>query len=281
MINDLMLPMTGTTGDENALEASIALAESLGAHLSVIESINLPMPMANAWGLTPDMAMASVYEELRETGEANAARLRGRLQRESISWEVRVVESFSVDAPSSIALHARYADVAILTAAPQRPARDAAVADAFFDALLFESGRPLLVIPPHHPIVLPIAHAVVAWQPSRESTRALHDALPLLRNAKTVDVVMVDPVIGESHHGEQPGADIATHLARQGIRVNVVVHARQHETVATALLRHAAESGAQLLVAGGYGHSRMREWVLGGTTRELLEAICLPILFSH
>lgn len=94
----------------------------------------------------------------------------------------------------------------------------------------------------------PVTHAVVAWQPGREATRALHDALPLLRNAATVDVVMIDPVIGESRHREQPGADIATHLIRHGLRVNIVVHAREGETVAMALMRHAVESGAPLPV---------------------------------
>jgi nucleotide-binding universal stress UspA family protein len=131
-------------------------------------------------------------------------------------------------------------------------------------------------------MVPPASHAVVAWQPTRESTRALHDALPLLRAARTVDVVTVDPVIGESRHGEEPGADIAAHLARHGLEANVVVHARRpQETVAAALLRHAAESGAQLLVAGGYGHSRLREWAIGGTTRELLRTARTPVLFSH
>ena len=130
-------------------------------------------------------------------------------------------------------------------------------------------------------MALPISHAVIAWQPTREAARALHDALPLLREAKTVDVVMIDPVVSESRYGQEPGADIAGHLARHGLQVNVVTHVLRQETVATALLRHAAESGAQLLVAGGYGHSRLREWALGGTTRELLQAISTPILFSH
>jgi nucleotide-binding universal stress UspA family protein len=79
----------------------------------------------------------------------------------------------------------------------------------------------------------------------------------------------------------EPGADIATHLARHGLRVNLVNLRSDGLPVATVLLRHAAASEAQLLVAGGYGHSRLREWVLGGTTRELLAALHLPILFSH
>lgn len=138
-----------------------------------------------------------------------------------------------------------------------------------------------MVVPPHHPIELPIRHVVVAWKPSRESTRALHDALTLLAGATSIDVVTVDPEVSDEAHGEDPGVDIATHLARHDLQVNVVNLPRSGQTVATTLLRHAAATEAQLLVAGGYGHSRLREWVLGGTTRELLQAIHLPILFAH
>ena len=150
-----------------------------------------------------------------------------------------------------------------------------------FAELLFQSGRPLLAIPPQHPCEWPVRHAVVAWQPTREAARALHDALPLLAQAASVDVLMVDPQPRSGGHGELPGADIGAHLARHGLQVNVVARERGRDSVATALLRHAAETGAGLLVAGGFGHSRLREWVLGGTTRELLDALHLPVLFSH
>lgn len=281
MIQDLMFPMTGTVGDANALAGAVALASRLEAHLAVIETVNLPVPMPSPWGITPDVMLSELYAELRAKGEANAAVLRRRLEQETIAHEVRLNEARFTEPPQAIALQARYADLSILTAASQQEPDDAAIIRGFFSALLFESGRPVLVIPPHHPIELPFLHAVVAWQPTREATRALHDAMPLLLAAGSVDVVTVDPLVSESRHGEQPGADIATHLARHGLKVNVVVRPRQQETVATALLRHAAESKANLLVAGGYGHSRLREWVLGGTTRELLQAIHLPILFSH
>lgn len=281
MIRDLMLPMTGTAGDQNALQASVALAELMEAHLAVTESINLPVMLPGPLGFAPDAMMSDVYDEIRNQGAGSAAKLRERLGRESISWEVRVIKSMGGDSSRTLALHARYADLSIMTAAPQQSAVEAEIVEAIFIALLFESGRPVLVIPPHHPAVLPISHAVVAWQPTREATRALHDALPLLLSAKTVDVLTVGPPIGEHLHGERFGVDIAGHLARHGIKVNVVVRPPQRETTATALLRHAVESGAQLLVAGGYGHSRLREWAMGGTTRELMRTISLPILFSH
>ena len=92
---------------------------------------------------------------------------------------------------------------------------------------------------------------------------------------------MIDPAVGESAHGGEPGADIAAHLARHGLRVEVTVRPSMNFSVAYALLDHARTVGADLLVAGGYGHSRLREAVLGGSTRELLETAHLPVLFSH
>lgn len=280
MYRDLILPITDTTGDANALSAAIALAAHQQAHLSVMQPLHPPMPVIGDWGVVQVPTAVEIQQAIRAEGEAKLTRLRSRLDRESIAWELRANESIVVDPVRAMVRHARYADLAIM-AAPVQGASDASVARYWFSAMLFESGRPVLVIPAHHPIELPIRHVVLAWKPSRESTRALHDALPLLSGATSIDVVTVDPVVGDNDHGPEPGADIATHLARHGLRVNVVNLPSAGQTVATVLLHHAAESQAGLLVAGGYGHSRLREWALGGTTRELLQAIHLPILFSH
>lgn len=280
MIQDIMLPVTGTAGDANALSAAIALAAAHEAHLSVVYPIASPLPIPGPFGITPDHLVDDIRARLLEDAEASASKLRPRLEKESISWEIRIDDARFTDPPRAMARQARYADLAMMTA-PQQGASDANVVRAFFNSMLFESGRPLLAIPTNHPADTPIQHAVMAWKPTRESARALHDALPLLANARSIDVVTVDPDVGEGGHGADPGVDIATHLARHDLRVNVVRIPRAEHTVATSLLRHAADTDAQLLIAGGYGHSRMREWVLGGTTRELLQAMHLPILFSH
>jgi nucleotide-binding universal stress UspA family protein len=280
MIQDLLLPITDTSGDPEAVAAAIALAATYGAHLSVVQPVSLPLPVPGPWGITPDFMQSEMYEEFRTNAEAKVAALRTRLGKENISWEVRMDETALVEPPRAMARQARYADLSVM-AAPTHGADDHAIARAFFSSMLFESGRPVLVVPPQHPIELPIRHVVLAWKPSRESTRALHDALPLLARATSIDVVTVEPEVSDSEHGEDPGVDIATHLARHELQVNVVNLPRSGQTVATTLLRHAAATEAQLLVAGGYGHSRLREWALGGTTRELLLAIHLPILFSH
>lgn len=280
MIHDILLPITGTSGDAAALTDAIALASDLGAHLSVLQVVNLPAPYIGPMGVSNDYLISDLYAELRRQGNEDAAKLRTRLEREGISWELRVTETILADVPRPLTIHGRYADICVLPGVSDIPGeRDRA--KLFFNGFLFDSGRPVLAVPPGQPAVFPVRHAVVAWQPTREGTRALHDAMPFLKRCRTVDVVTVDPEIGGDRHGEEPGTDIATHLARHGLRVNVVSMPSGGAPASSVLLRHCAETSAQLLVAGGYGHTRAREWVLGGVTMDLSETLTLPVLFSH
>lgn len=150
-----------------------------------------------------------------------------------------------------------------------------------FSELLMGSGRPVLVVPANFSRRGPIGHVVVAWTPTREAARALHDALPVLHAAASVDLLQLDPPAQLASAEGPQIADIVLHLQRHGLKVNRLARQRQAQSVADALLRHAEDAHADLLVAGGYGHSRLQEWSLGGTTRELLRHSPIPLLFSH
>lgn len=281
MLRDLILPITDTPGDSNALEMALALAGHAQAHLTVVATVYLPAPVPGAWGVPPDAAsMQRIHAETRAMAQAQAERLRDRLDREAAPSELRLIETVAANPQHKVALHTRYADLAVMTSAKDDGFGERSAVRAFFSAQLLESGRPVLIVPPQCSAKMPPRHVVVAWRPTREATRALHDAMPLLRAAESVDVLEIETEPeARADDGAQPGADIATHLARHDLKVRVVI--KRGESVTTELLRHCEESGAQLLVAGGYGHSRFREWVLGGTTRELLQFAHLPVLFSH
>jgi nucleotide-binding universal stress UspA family protein len=282
MIRDLLLAMTGTPADRAALAAGVQLARALDAHLDVVEPVSLPMFMPAPWGgIVPDSLLQDVHASLLDKARANVDALRGQLASSGIKFEVRLAEALFAEPPQAVAVHARHADISLVAGAATQSSDHAAAARQMFAGLLFESGRPVLVVPPHHPLRWPTGHAVVAWQPTREATRALHDAMPLLRRADSVDIVVVDPASPGDGPARLDGADIATHLARHGLKVDVVHLKSGSASVASVLLRHAADSGAGLLVAGGFGHSRLRQWILGGTTLELLDAMHLPVLFSH
>lgn len=279
MIRDLFMPLTGTSADMPALAAALVLAKSLPAHLSVVQPFAMPAPSIEPWGIAPDIT--ELYAELRGEARAYAERFRVQLEQEGVSFDLRLAESLFMETPEVAALHARYADLCVMVAPVAGEPRDRVALRRLFGALLFDSGRPVLAVPHDRPFEWPIRRAMVAWTPTREATRALHDALPLLAHAAAVDVVTVDPERGDFGHGDWPGADIGAHLARHGIRVETTTLPRQDQSVASVLLRHAAERDAQLLVAGGYGHSRFREWMLGGVTGELLGATQVPLLFAH
>lgn len=277
MITDLLLAVSHNRGDDAALATGIALAERADAHLAVLVCVPLTIPITFEWSAIPAELYTRVQDAERERGHAAAARLRQKLAPAGVRSEVRVVETQLIPPASVAAMHARHADVAIVGGVSDEAP---GWGDSMFLDLLFESGRPVLVVPPQFK-PRPIRHAVVAWQPTREATRAVHDGLPLLKLAETVDVLVVDPVIADNRHGQEPGADIATYLARQGLRVRVVARPLMGERAPTVIVRQAVETGADLVVAGGYSHSRMRESILGGATRTLLETCPVLVLLSH
>ncbi len=280
MFKDIVVPIIGTSGDSDALNLALDLASAHGAHLTVMEIVNLPMPVNGPWGLMPDLSMSDVYLQLRERGAANVVALKTRLKKETASTEVRLVESLFSE-PSELAAHyAHYADLAVIAGA-RGDSAEGDLSRRYFGSLLIDSGRPVLVVPPRCKVPMPPRRVAAAWRPTRECARAFHDALPLLVGAESVELLVVDPVGGERGHGEQPGADIAAHLARHGVKVNVQVRQSHDHRIATVLLDHVKDTHANLLVVGGYGHSRIREWAFGGVTRELLFDASVPVFYSH
>jgi nucleotide-binding universal stress UspA family protein len=277
MYKDLLVPLNGTAGDEAVLGLSAALADSHDAHLAVLVTAALMLPIAYEAGAIPADLFANLHEVERARASLVAQHARERLLPAAISWEVRLVETFLLPSSHVAVRHAHQADLCVIAAG--NGAHDPAP-DLFVD-LLVGSGRPVLVVPPHYLPRSGKRYAVVAWQPTREAARAVHDALPLLKDAEQIDVLVVDPQLAANDHDLMPGADIATHLARHGLTVNVVAIPSLGESTAAAILRFVVESGADLLVAGGYSHSRWREQLLGGVTRSLLARAPVPVLFSH
>lgn len=278
MFNDIIAPQTGTGGDDVALDAAVKLARALRSHLTVLEMVSLPYPMFSAWGASADFALGDLYQQLQAQGEANASRLTTRLRGEHVSYEVRLVQTF-YSAPAQVAAqHAVYADVSVMSGVAGDTA-EGDLARSYFGNLLISSGRPVLVIPKSTIAALPPETILVAWTPTRESSRALHDALPLLLAARSVHLMVVEEGNGED--GKRDMADITLHLGRHGVNVQGRACRAGGARTAALLLEHAAHIGADMLVVGGFGHSRFREWAFGGVTRELLFDARLPVFYSH
>lgn len=222
-----------------------------------------------------------IYREFAAQTRAEAELARQNFEqiarRQGLSAEWRSVEGYPT---GMTALHGRYADL-ILVGQPAPDDFEAALFRPVPQEVALTSGRPVLIIPYTGTWDEIGRHVLVGWNASREATRAVNDAIPLLADADSVTVLTIDPDEGPAEHGEVPGADIALHLARHGVKVATEATVSGGMDVGNVLLSRANDLAVDLLVMGAYGHSRFRELVLGGATRTVLESMTVPILMTH
>jgi nucleotide-binding universal stress UspA family protein len=283
-LKDILVEIDEARGHADRLALATELARVNEAHLiglfavEPVSALSLTLP-GGADFVAAD-AVQQLEREHRVARLGVAARLRAKFEetvnRAGISGEWRIADS---DAVEALWLHAHYADLAIVgqTDPEQRPRRGGVA-----EAVLLGSGRPVLVVPfigakPEFRRVL------IAWNASREAARAVNDALPLLAQAEQVTVLSINPERGIAGEGDLPAADIALHLARHGVKAEASHTASDPEEIGIGdvILSSAADFGVDLIVMGGYGHSRVREFVLGGATRTILHHMTVPVLLSH
>lgn len=278
MIKDLLVPLVLGQPSEEAIAAACELAMRFNGRVTALVALSMQTPPAMAWNYFPEGVYEALSDEARAAAERLAEQVRPLLARYAVPSETRVADGIWLSAPVVAAVHARYFDLVVLG----RTANAVPEAErGLFADLLLDTGRPLLLVPSGFAWPQRLERAIVAWRPGPEASRALHDALPLLKLAGKVELVMVEPKVGETGHAELPGVDIAEHLARHGLAVNVSSIPREGLSTGEAIQRFARETGAQLIVAGGFGHSRARQMVFGGVTRRLFQHSTVPVLFAH
>ena len=275
---EILVHLDQSSRAQARLDIAASLARQHGAHLTALQVIDVAIPvMAMADGGGGGAVIAELMEQMRQAALAAGVKLKAAfeaaLAREGIMGEWRQVEGTT---PENLALHGRYADLLVL--GQDDPESDSA---GLLETVLFNSGRPVLAIPFAGNFKSIGKRVLIGWNASREATRALHDALPLIAKADTATVFLANPKRGLGAHGEEPGADIARHLARHGLKVEVAKAVADDVADSALLLNHASDMGADLLVMGAYGHSRLREFILGGVTRSLLREMTIPVLLSH
>ncbi len=279
-LKDILVHLDGTARSALRLRLAVDLARRHQAHLTGLHVVDILLPIIASADAGSGAMMGELLDRMRsEAMEAAAgveAGFRETLRREGVAGEWRLVEG---SASTVVALHARYADLVVL--GQDDPEGGQPAGTAMLEAALFESGRPLLVVPYAGDFTTLGERVLVGWNASAESSRAVHDALPILARAGKVVVSSVNPRTGIDGHGEEPGADVARHLARHGVKVEVEHTTAPEIGAGDMLLNRAAELSADLLVIGAYGHSRLRETILGGVTRTLLQQMTVPVLMSH
>ncbi len=276
---NILVHIDDSTASAGCVTAALALAKAHGAHLTGLYVIIEPGLPAFVAAEIPGDVLVERRQAARQVAEEAAEGFRRELDRAGVNGESRIDSGLVEKVASVIALHARYADLVVVGQFPVD--EEPAVGRHMAENLILSSSRPALVIPY---IGAPEGFGrtvTLAWDAGREAARAVADAMPLLERAERVHVLAVNPRSGISGHGEEPGADIALHLARHGITAEVNHTHAKDVGVGDMILSWLSDSGSGLLVMGAYGHSRLRELILGGVTRRIFESMTVPVLMSH
>jgi nucleotide-binding universal stress UspA family protein len=278
-IRDLLVHIDQTQAAQVRLEAGLKLTEHFGAHLTALYLAAEPfMRSAAGFHLPADVVREHLRHAEAEAEPVFAAATRAA-ERRGVEMETRL-ETGSLDRlPSILARIARNADLIVV--GEPRPEESGMDEVALVEAAFMDTGRPALVVPYVGVRSMPPERVLIAWDGSREAARAVHDALPLLRQAEEVVILIVDAGKLGPRFGSQPGAGILAHLERHGVTARVKAVESGGAAIVGLILMQAAAEKADLLVMGGYGHSRLREMILGGVTRHILERMSVPVLFAH
>ena len=276
-LREIVVFIDGHTQTPGILEFAGMLAQEYGARL--ISVFMQPEPTVTpAETFARGKGMQSTIEvhraQLERIEAEHRAQFEDIVRHHGIQSEWRSLPYLS----SEVGVHAYYADLVVI--ARPESAGEMAAPPGLAESLVLSSGRPIIVFPPRG-TVSEVRRILVAWSATRESIRAVADALPLLARAKAVEVLVVDHERNRAGHGQEPGADIARHLARHGAKVEVRRLSSGGKEVGRLLLSEAAAFRADLLVMGAYGHSHLREWMFGGVTRTVLYEADFPVLMSR
>jgi nucleotide-binding universal stress UspA family protein len=274
----ILVQVDHTKANTARVDAAIALALRHQAHLTGLYLTVEPSGASFARGYLPEEILAHAAAQAMALANERLAQFSAAAARNLVPFETRIDRGFDVEFADIFGMHARYADLVVVG---QDDPDDPSMSRQLAEQLVLASGRPVLLIPYIGAGATMGERVVIGWDASREAARAVSDALPILERAVSVVVVTINPRQRDFGHGEMPGTDIALHLARHGVKVEVQRVETRDMDVGNALLSHLAGQSADLLVMGGYGHSRLREIVLGGATRTVLGDMTVPVLLSH
>jgi nucleotide-binding universal stress UspA family protein len=276
MIKDIVVNLGLGERGSPAGDYAISVADAFDAHVVGISFLYDPIVPVSATGYIPAEVIDTQRADNEAAAKAAVDRFAAAASRAGVSAEQVTLSASLAGAGDTFGRIARRFDLAIVG---QGDPDTSTLDDIIAETTLFESGRPMIMVPYIQKAPLKLDNVMVCWDGSRPAARAISDAMPLLEKAGRVEVVIIANERGKQDEIE--GADLGQHLARHGLKVEVNRMAGGKIDVADALLSHLADSGADFIVMGGYGHSRLREFVLGGVTHSILRSMTAPVLMAH
>ncbi|WP_118134978.1 universal stress protein [Oceanicella sp. SM1341] len=260
-------------------ELAVALAGRFDAHLELIACGLEPELTLYAYDGVDAGLIAEMSEKAKGRAHALATAASAELDKTGLRSNVRELVCSYDRLQARFGAFARYADLVVV--AKPKDSEDT-VAERLLEGALFDGDATVLLCPPRAAgAPVPGDTVVIAWNSSQEGLRAVRGAMPFLMQAKRIDIVIIDPEPDTELTGEEPGSLLALMLARQGLEVSVTPKPSSGRAPAEVVREHATDLGADLLVMGAYGHSRLREYLLGGATRDMLADMSIPVLMAH
>jgi len=276
MLKDLVVNLTVGTDRDPAAQFAVSIAAAFEAHIAGIAFAYDPVITPNVMdGLSVAWVDTQRAENLAAAREAVDC-FEAAAKHQGLSAEHRIIEASLGKAANLFGRLARRFDLAVVGQTdPERMLPD----DLLIEAALFESGRPAVVVPYIQKEGLKLDRVLVCWDGGRSAARAISDSMPFLERGKLIEIVMV--ASGNGTADELPGVDLGEHLARHDLDVEVKRLIAADIDISDVILSYAADRAADFIVMGGYGHSRLREFVLGGVTRRILQSMTVPVFMAH
>ena len=275
MVKDIVVNLGLGTRDPTC-DYAISVAEAFEAHVLGVAVSYEPVIPGNVFGGIPPEIIDGQRREAENKARAAISRFDQAAKRTGLSSETRILRTTIAEAADQLGRIGRRFDLVVIG----QPDKANSAPDQIVDeSVLFESGRPVVFVPFIQKGGMNLDRVMICWDGSRPAARAVADALPFLKKAKQVEIVIVSEKPDKKD--EIPGADLGQHLARHDLKVELEHITSPDIDVASTILSYVADSGADMIVMGGYGHSRVREFVLGGVTRRMLESMTVPVLMSH
>ena len=277
MIKDIIVHLEHRIARDPARDFAVTIAETFDAHVAGVAFAYTPDFPGYVMLETPPDILAQMMAESEKAALAAIERFDAAARRSLVSAEHRLLKAIGAGAPAILSTLARRFDLSVF----MQSEPDGVDNDEMIETSLFQSGRPLIVVPHIQKDGLKLDHLVCCWDGSSAAARAINDALPLLVKATAVDLLIVLNEKTNSNTSVIRGAEMAKHLARHDVKVQIETVPAADIDVPNAILSYVADNSATLIVMGGYGHAKLREVILGGVTRDMLKSMTVPVFMSH
>lgn len=274
MIKDILVSLPVGRLSDSAVNYAVSVAGAFEAHLTGVALVQEPFVPGTAYEATD--FIATYRAEVEKAAKAAVTKFEDATRRAGVSATSQKLESALADLDDLFTQVTRRFDLSVVgQIEPGKKTLEVVLPET----ALFGSGRPVLVVPYIQKAGMKLDRTLICWDGSRTAARAIGDAMPFLVRTKSIDVLSV--MKSETTRNELPGADIAHHLARHNLKVDFKRIVANDQDIGNTILSAAADLDSDMIVMGGYGHSRLREFVLGGATRAILNTMTVPVLMSH